>query len=48
MFSSWLKKIHGDQLLSPELSTLFAMAAIGPEKNVDLKATEESYIQEVV
>jgi hypothetical protein len=42
MFSSYAKEIDGDQLLSPELSTLFAMAAVGPETKVELKAAEEA------
>jgi hypothetical protein len=42
MFSSYAKEINGDQLLSPELSTLFAMAAVEQEKTVKLKAAEEA------
>lgn len=42
MFSSYAKEVNGDQLLSSELSTLFAMAAVTPEKDVKSKAAEEA------
>jgi hypothetical protein len=41
MFSSYAKEIYGDQLLSPELSKLFAAAAVG-EESFSNAANEEA------
>jgi hypothetical protein len=45
MFSSYAKVIDGDQLLSPELSALFAAAAIGEESSP--KGEEEAFFRDM-
>jgi hypothetical protein len=47
MFSSYAKEIDGDNLLSPELSTLFAMAAVGEDRTAKLQAREEAVFRDL-